>query len=51
MKYSEIFAEVKGYFKIIAPNNQHGRRSSCSIKNQDWYEFDNQPEVVIGFSG
>jgi hypothetical protein len=35
MKYSAIFAEVKGYFGIIAPDNQHGQRSSCSLRIRD----------------
>ena len=33
MKYSAIFAEVKGYFGITAPDNQLGQRSSCSLIN------------------
>ena len=35
MKYSAIFAEVKGYFGITAPDNQLGRRSSCSPRIEE----------------
>ena len=30
-KYSAIFAEVKGYFGITAPDNQLGRRSTLVV--------------------
>jgi hypothetical protein len=46
-KYSAIFAEVKGYFGITAPDNQLGRRSSCSLISKNWYQLDNQLEVVV----
>ncbi len=46
-KYSAIFAEVKGYFGIPAPDNQLGRRSSCSLRSKSWYQLDNQLEVVV----
>jgi hypothetical protein len=46
-KYSAIFAEVKGYFRITAPDNQHGQRSSCSLRSKNWYQLDNQLEVVV----
>ncbi len=46
-KYSAIFAEVNGYFGITAPDNQHGRRSSCSLRSKYWYQLDNQLEVVV----
>ncbi len=32
-KYSAIAAKVKEYFGISAPNNQHGQRSLCSLRN------------------
>ena len=47
MKYSAIFAEVKGYFGITAPDNQLGRRSSCSLRIKSRYQLDNQLEVVV----
>ena len=47
MKYSAIFAEVKGYFGITAPDNQLGRRSSCSLRSKNRYQLDNQLEVVV----
>jgi hypothetical protein len=28
---------VKGYFGITAPNNQLGRRSSCSLRSKNRY--------------
>ena len=31
-KYFAIFTEMKGYFGITAPDNQLGRRSSCSLR-------------------
>jgi polyferredoxin len=31
-KYSAIFAEVKGYFGITAPDNQHGQKNSYSLR-------------------
>ncbi len=34
-KYSAIAAEVKEYFGISAPNNQHGQRSLCSLRSQN----------------
>ena len=40
-KYSAIFAEVKGYFGITAPDNQLGRRSLCSLKSKIRYQLDN----------
>ncbi len=43
-KYSAIFAEVKGYFGITAPDNQLGRRSLCSLKSKNRYQLDNQLE-------
>ncbi len=46
-KYSAVFAEVKGYFGITAPDNQLGRRSSCSLRINSWYQLDNQLEVVV----
>ena len=46
-KYSAIFAEVKGYFGITAPDNQLGRRSLCSLKSKNRYQLDNQLEVVV----
>ena len=46
-KYSAIIAEVKGYFGITAPDNQLGRRSSCSLRSKNQYQLDNQLEVVI----
>jgi hypothetical protein len=48
-KYSAIFAEVKGYFGITAPDNQLGRRSSCSLslRSKNRYQPDNQLEVVV----
>ena len=46
-KYSAIFVEVKGYFGINAPDNQLGRRSSCSLRSKNRYQLDNQLEVVI----
>ncbi len=46
-KYSAIFAEVKGYFGITAPDNQHGRRSLCSLRSEYRYQLDNQLEVVV----
>ena len=60
-KYSAIFAEVKGCFGIIAPNNQLGRRSSSPSEvriginlttnwklslRRDWFNFPNI-EVTI----
>jgi len=36
-KYSAIFAEAKGYFGITAPDNQLGRRSSCSLRSKNRY--------------
>ncbi len=33
-KYSTIAAEVKEYFGISAPNNQHGQKSLCSLRNR-----------------
>ena len=41
--YSAIFAEVKGYFGITAPDNQLGQRSSCSLRIWGGDVFDNQP--------
>jgi len=38
---------VKGYFGITAPDNQLGRRSSCSLRSKNWYQLDNQLEVVV----
>ncbi len=46
-KYSAIFAEVKGYFGITVPDNQLGRRSSCSLRSKNQYQLDNQLEVVV----
>ena len=46
-KYSAIFAEVKGYFGITAPDNQLGRRSSCSLRSKNWYQLGNQLEAVV----
>ena len=46
-QYSAIFAEVKGYFGITAPDNQLGRRSLCSLKSKNRYQLDNQLEVVV----
>ncbi len=46
-KYSAVFAEVKGYFGITAPDNQLGRRSSCSLRIKSRYQLDNQLEVVV----
>jgi hypothetical protein len=46
-KYSAIFAEVKGYFGIIAPFNQLGQKSLCSLRSKSWYQLDNQLEIVI----
>jgi hypothetical protein len=47
-KYSAIIAEVKGCFGITAPNNQLGRRSSCSLRSKNRYQLDdNQLEVII----
>jgi hypothetical protein len=46
-KYSAIFAEVKGYFGITAPDNQLGQRSSCSLRSKNRYQLDNQLEVVV----
>ncbi len=40
MKYSAIFAEVKGYFGITAPDNQLGQRSSRSLRG--WNKIDSQ---------
>ena len=37
-KYSAIFAEVKGYFGITAPDNQLGRRSSFFLKSNNQLE-------------
>jgi hypothetical protein len=31
-KYSATFAEVKEYFGITAPGNQHGRKNSYSLR-------------------
>ena len=45
-KYSTIIAEVKGYFRITAPNNQLGQKSSCSLRSKNRYQLDNQLEVV-----
>ncbi len=39
-KFSAIFAEVKGYFGITAPDNQLGQRSSRSLRS--WNKIDNQ---------
>ena len=39
MKYSAVFAEVKGYFRIItAPDNQLGPMSSFSLKSNNRLE-------------
>ena len=46
-KYSAIFAEVKGYSGITAPDNQLGRMSLCSLRSKNRYQLDNQMEVVI----
>ena len=48
-KYSAtaIFAEVKGYVVITAPDNQLGQRSLCSLRSKNWYHLDNQLEVVV----
>ena len=46
-KYSAIFAEVKGYFEITAPDNQLGRRSLCSLRSKNQYQLDNQLDVVV----
>jgi hypothetical protein len=46
-KYSAIFAEVKGYFGITAPDNQLGQRISCSLRSKNRYQLDNQLEVVV----
>jgi hypothetical protein len=37
-KYSAIFAEVKGYFRITAPNNQLGPMSSFFLKSNNQLE-------------
>jgi hypothetical protein len=34
-KYYAIFAEVKGYFGVTAPDNQLERRSSCSLRSKN----------------
>jgi len=41
-KYSAIFAEVKGYFGITAPDNQLGQRSSCSLRSKNQYQLDSK---------
>ena len=46
-KCSAIFAEVKGFFGIAAPDNQLGRRSLCSLRSKNRYQLDNQLEVVV----
>ena len=46
-KYSAIFAEVKGYFGITAPDNQLGQRILCSLRSKNRYQLDNQLEVVV----
>ena len=46
-KYSAIFAEVKGYFGVTAPDNQLGRRSSCSLRRKSRYQLDHQLEIVV----
>ena len=46
-KYAAIVAEVKGYFGITAPDNQLGRRSSCSLRSKNRYQLGNQLEVVV----
>ena len=46
-KYSAIFTEVKGYFRITTTDNQLGRRSSCSLRSKNRYQLDNQLEVVV----
>jgi hypothetical protein len=47
-KFSSIFAEAKGYFRVTTPNNQHGQKSSCSLRMQDQSKINNQLEVVTG---
>ena len=44
-KYSAIFAEVKGYFGITAPDNQLGRRSLCSLRIKSRYQLNNQLKI------
>ena len=47
-KYSAIlFTEVKAYFGMTTPDNQLGRRSSCSLRSKNRYQLDNQLEVVV----
>ncbi len=46
-KYSAIFAEVKGYFGITAPDNQLRRRSLCSLRSKSRYQLDTQLEIVV----
>ena len=41
-EYYAIFAEVKGYFRITAPDNQHEQRSSCSLRIWNQNIVDNQ---------
>ena len=45
-KYTAILTEVKGYFKITAATNQHGQRSSSSLKICALSYIDNQLEGV-----
>jgi hypothetical protein len=47
-KFSAIFAEAKGYFRVTTPKNQHRQRSSCSLRMQDQSKINNQPEVITG---
>ncbi len=44
-KYSAIFAEVKGYFRITTPDNQLGQRSSCSLRIKSRYQLNNQLKI------
>ena len=47
-KYSAIlFTEVKAYFGMTTPDNQLGRRSSCSLRSKNRYQLDNQLEVIV----
>ena len=46
-KYSAIFAEVKRYFGLTAPDNQLGRKSLCSLRSKNRCQLDNQLEDIV----